>query len=122
MCTPAVTFTDENSESESDSDDRFKGEAWNPFPALAVESPPLLCMYSSHIPSWPALEGPQAGRIAADGAKSSREVPSYCMQGSPMTVELRQPPSPGLPQGIVRENWVLICLVNAANLEGQKWV
>lgn len=39
-----------------------------------------------------------------------------------MTVELRQPPSPGLPQGIVRENWVLICLVNAANLEGQKWV
>lgn len=41
MCTPAVTFTDENSESESDSDDRFKGEAWNPFPALAVESPPL---------------------------------------------------------------------------------
>ena len=35
----ALTFPDENSESESDSDDRFKGETWllesrGPFPAL----------------------------------------------------------------------------------------
>lgn len=37
-CIFAVTFSDENSESESDSDDRFKGEAWlsksmEPFPS-----------------------------------------------------------------------------------------
>lgn len=33
---PAVSFPDENSESESDSDDRFKGETWCPLPAMAA--------------------------------------------------------------------------------------
>lgn len=64
-CTPAVTFPDENSESESDSDDRFKGKAWHPFPALVATavSLPFLCKGGSSVPNRPGVGRQQAGRL-----------------------------------------------------------
>lgn len=82
-CTLLLTFLDENSESESDSDDRFKGEAWlpksmDPFPALAVgNQPSLLCTCSSNIPEWPRLERRWQAGYEANRARSSRGVHSY---------------------------------------------
>lgn len=89
-CTPAVTFPDENSESESDSDDRFKGEVWlpkntEPLPSpLCRDSPPSLYTYSSNVPIWPALERQQAGRIAANRARNYRGAsPTACKAALP---------------------------------------
>lgn len=61
----ALTFPDENSESESDSDDRFKGETWlqsrDPFPALVEGYLSAFAVPASQ--SGPVGKGGLAGRI-----------------------------------------------------------
>lgn len=127
MCLPVVAFPDENSESESDSDDRFKGKA-DTLPQPRGISPSF-CMPGPRVQTGPGAWGKVNRKVSLQTLPSEQEVvEKFFSELSPSMLNpnvglslsnLKQLTLSILPKPLSMESGYYICLVSIVNLECQ---